>query len=125
MKTDLDTLLTLISTMIFADQRVYASEVMAFVKLTNELVAARGIDPDLSEAQLLTWYEYNKADIRARLVAPDFALWFHDLIVRLKDVADKPAILEVMNEISAADGEVHVNETALIQLVARGWNLAA
>jgi len=120
---DLNNILSLIAATIFADKRIYVSEVETFMTSTSKLQVARHLDPKLSEARLLAWYEMNKDNIREKITTPYFKDWYYDLLERLKDVPGKTSILDVMRKISKADNEVHVSERALITLAERYWGL--
>ena len=124
MSPEQNDILSLIAASIFADKRVYASEIEAFVKASAELAALEGLKPKLSEAMLLSWYEQNKDDIRRKIATPYFKDWFYDLLARLSHVSDKRSILDAMQKISLADGTIHVSERALITLAKRYWSMS-
>ena len=117
-------ILSLIAATIFADKRVYASEVETFMSASGKLAALQNANPKLSEARLLAWYELNKEDIRQKITTPYFKDWFYHILEQLSDVEDKQSILDVMHEISLADGSVHVSERALITLAKRFWGMS-
>jgi uncharacterized tellurite resistance protein B-like protein len=119
----LNDILSLLAATIFADGRVFSSEIETFLKAANTLTTLRKIEPKLSEAKLLAWYEMNKEDIREKITTPYFKDWFYVVVENLSDVEDKGSILSVMKDISQADGEVHVSERALVTLAARHWNI--
>ena len=117
-------ILSLIAATIFADKRVYASEVETFLSASSKLKVLQDSKPALSEARLLAWYELNKDDIRQKITTPYFKDWFYHLLEQLSDVDDKQSILDVMHDISLADGSVHVSERALITLAKRFWGMS-
>ncbi|MEP3653434.1 MAG: hypothetical protein ABJO36_00925 [Litorimonas sp.] len=116
--------LSLVAATIFADKRIYASEIEVFIKATGNVNALKGASPKLTEARLLEWYETHGDTIRQKITAPYFKDWFYDLLEQLSDVADKHSILEVMEKISVADGSVHVSERALVTLAKRFWGMS-
>jgi len=122
-KNELKDILSLIAATIFADKHVYASEIDEFIKSTGKLKIIRSLEPNISEAKLLAWYEMNKKDVRANITTPYFKDWFYAILDRLKDVPNKETILETMHKISLADGNIHVSERALITLAERHWSL--
>ena len=117
-------ILSLIAATIFADKRIYASEVETFLSASSKLKVLQDSKPALSEARLLAWYELNKDDIRQKITTPYFKDWFYHLLEQLSDVDDKQSILDVMHDISRADGSVHVSERALITLAKRFWGMS-
>ena len=123
MPNPLDSVLNLIAATILADKRVYASEVEVFIKQSSRLKLIRRLDPKISEAKLLSWYELNKDSINDRLSTPYFKDWFYATLDKIAELPDKQTILEVMRKISAADDDVHVSERALITLAERYWKL--
>ena len=122
MKNELTDILSLIAATVFADKRIFASEIDEFIKSTNKLNIIRHFEPKMSEARLLAWFEMNKDDIRGKLATPYFKDWFYDVLERLKDVPEKESIIEVMHKVSKADGDIHVSERALIVLSENYWN---
>ena len=120
---DLNNILSLIVATIFADKRIYDSEIDTFVKSTASLKIAKKLEPKLSRTRLLVWYDANQNDIRKKLETPYFKDWFYDLLDKLSEVQGKRAILKVMDDIARADGEVHVSERALITLAQRHWGI--
>ncbi|MEP3889154.1 MAG: TerB family tellurite resistance protein [Hellea sp.] len=123
MQLDLHNILSLLTATIMADKHVYASEIDVFLKSTNKSKLIRHLDPKISEAKLLTWYELNKDGIAQKLVTPHFKDWLYDILEKLSDVSQKQTILELMRGIAIADDDVHVSEKALITLAERYWGV--
>lgn len=123
MQTELHTILSLIAATIFADKRVHASEIETFIKATSKLRIIKKLDPKMTQARLLDWFEANKDDIRDNITTPYFKDWLYKILDRLAETPDKDAILNVMHRISIADDQIHVSERALITLTARHWGL--
>ena len=123
MSEDIDNLLSLIAATIFADKRIYASEIETFIDTTASLKLTQRLDPNISESKLMTWYENNKAEIQDKLSTPYFKDWFYGLLDKLTHVRGKETVLDVMRKIASADGEVHVSERALVTLTERYWGL--
>jgi len=121
--TEQNNILSLIAATIFADKRVFASEIEAFVKAARNLRPLRRSKNAPSEADILLWYETNKPDIQGKISTPYFKDWYYDLLEKLSDIPEKNSILEVMQEVSRADGSVHVSERALMMLAKRHWGL--
>ena len=125
MPNPLNSVLNLIAATILADKRVYAAEVEAFIKETSKLDLVRQLEPNISEAKLLAWYDMNKAAVEANLKGPYFKNWLYSLLDQISELNGKDEILEVMNKIARADDNVHVSERALIRLAKRYWDKAA
>ena len=125
MPNPLNSVLNLIAAAIMADKRVFASEVEVFVKEASQLEIVQRLDPVMSEAKLLEWYELYKDAIEANLKTPYFKDWYYSLLKQISALPDKEQMLEVMRKISAADDEIHVSERALVRLAERYWDMAA
>lgn len=117
-------ILTLFALVIFADKRVFAREVEAFVDICVNTLSRNKHLHDMDEAEVLLWYENNRAKMKQYIDAPDFEDRFTALLDRLHPTPGKSEVLAAMNYIAAADGEVHVSETALIVLARRHWSTA-
>ena len=120
---ELDDLLSLLAMMIFADKKVVRSEVETFMSAANHLQVLRDIDPRISEPRLLAWFNTNKASLIKILNSNGFEAWLKSVLDSVSSLKDKTAILNVMNQISLADGEVHVSEKALMVFSARYWGI--
>ena len=123
MSTETDNILNLIAATIFADQRVYNSEIQVFVNATAELKILQTVKPRLTENRILAWYETNKGRIFEKVKMPYFKDWFYSLLDQLSDVEDEEQIIDIMQKISRADGSVHVSERALFTLAKRYWGM--
>ena len=121
--TQTEHILSLLTATVFADKRVFSEEINVFLKGAARLDILRYNKTKMSETKLLLWYETNKASVKEKMVTPYFKDWFYDLLEKLSDVEDKDAILSVMEDISQADGELHVSERALSALAARYWDV--
>lgn len=120
---ELNDLLSLLAATIFADKRVFAEEIETFMGVANRLVDARETETNLSEADLLGWFEANKDRVRASITAPEFETWLKQCLARLDHIDDKHVVLNIMTDIANADSEFHVSEKALIVLTSRYWDL--
>lgn len=120
---DLHDVLSLLAATIFADKRVFATEIETFLKMTETIRKIRKTDEALSEAKLLSWFDANVDSIRHKLQTPDFEQWFYGCLDKLDGLYDKQALLDLMSKIAKADNEFHISEQALIVLTAKHWNL--
>jgi len=123
MSPEHDKILNLIATTIFADQRIHDSEVQVFAKAAAKLKLLQNARPELTEERILAWYENNKDNIFQHVKAPYFKDWLYDLLEQLSDVEGKESIIQIMEDISRADGSVHVSERALFTLAKRYWGI--
>ncbi len=119
--TDMQSVLELLAMTMFADKQVLAVEIQAFVDIILRFQYENVLKTDLSEADIIAWYEDHKANLVQIVQHGAFEPWIENKIETLKDFPDKHLLLRAMNEIASADGEVHVSEKALEVLTAKKW----
>ncbi len=118
-----ESLLSLLAMTVFADKTVYAAEIFGFVKAAQYLQSKNLVNPLLTEADLLVWYENHKEDLFRRVVKHDIEEWLKECLNELNNVEDKASILTAMTDIAKADDELHISEVALHVLAAKIWNI--
>ena len=113
--------LTLIALSIVADKRILASEITAFIKNAQLIDKKLKNDSPITEAKLLAWFENNRVTLRDKVsLGPvGFERWFKSVLADISDFEDKSFIMDLIEKISQADGEVHISERALLALVGR------
>ncbi len=116
-------LLSLLAATIFADKRVFATEIETFLKATENIKQIRKTEETISEAKLLSWFDSNADIIRSKLQTSEFEPWFYGCLNRLDGLHDKQSLIDVMTKIAKADDEFHISEQALVVLTAKNWNL--
>jgi len=122
---DIEDILTLLALTVFADKRLFAQEIEAFMGLAADMEDFNHGEKPLSQPRMLVWFENNKAELMLRLDVPGFEDWFYALLDRLAHLHGKPAILKAMAKLAASDDDVHVSERALLKLTAERWGIAA
>ena len=111
--------LTLIALSIFADKRVLSSEITAFIKSAEQINKNVRSEIPITEAKLLMWFETNRLHLRERvnLRPAGFKHWFDTVLEDVAEYKDKLFLMEMIDLISNADGELHISEKALMVLV--------
>lgn len=124
---EIEAVLSLIAFTVFADKRVYSNEIQSFTSSANRLDRTGRSDIPLTEAKLLFWFETNRMQLqdKMRLGPAGLKRWLTLLMKEAKDFPDKSLILDLIHEISKADGELHISEKALSVLVAENGFVAA
>lgn len=114
-----EAVLTLIALSIFADKRVFSSEITAFVRSAEKINDHLASDIAISEAKLLNWFENNRARLSEKITSnsTDFKEWFEETLVELSKFSNRDLVLDVVNKIAMADGELHISEKALQVLI--------
>lgn len=118
-------ILTVLAVGIFADKKVFASEIQVFTRSVSRVELTNLEIPMISGAQALMWFELNKDNIREKFDGPraDFDNWLIPILERVAEHADTMALLKLLNQISLADDELHISEKALMVLVKKIWGL--
>lgn len=96
----------------FADKQVLAAEIQCFVDVVLRLQKKNSLRSEMSEAEVITWYEDNKVNLASVLENQSFESWMDEKIESLKNFPDLHQLLLAMDEIAMADGERHVSEKA-------------
>ena len=117
-------LLTLLALAVFADKRVFASEIEAFVTAATKLLNIEAASSDVFEQAAFNWFEQNRGFIQTKLTSQGFEQWFLGLLDGLQGIENKAEILGYLREISEADQDVHVSEKALVVLAAKRWSVS-
>lgn len=112
-------ILEILAMTVFADKRVYAAEIVAFLKEVTTLQKAGVLETELSEAKALAWYEMNKDGLQARLKLHELEFWIEQVAPVLAEHPHRQAVQDAMVRIAQSDGEQHVSERALEFLVSR------
>lgn len=109
----IEDILTVLAATVLADKRIFAEEIEAFVESSKSICRELEMDPPLSEAKLLSWFEINRDKIKQKLRHNNFESWFEALLKRLNENSILSDLLEHMDFIAKSDGELHVSEKAL------------
>ncbi len=123
MSNEFDDILTILTLSVLADKKIYASEIDTLVKAATRIHLINDSQTILTEAKVLVWFENNKDKIKAKMNLPrsEFDAWVIPVLKRIKQNSDIDTLTHLMEMIAVADGEVHVSERALINLVKRNW----
>jgi len=119
---ELHNLLSLLAATIFADKRVFATEVETFLNTADNIKQISHRDESISEAKLLSWFESNADSLRSKLQTSHFESWFYECLNKLDGLCDKQALINLMDKIAKSDEEFHISEKALIVLTAKHWD---
>jgi len=123
--SDMNDIFLLLAVGIYADKKLYASEVEIFVKSVSRIKLSTVDNAKVSEAKALAWFEMNRADVKSKFDLPrsDFDEWFIPILKRIRKHAELDALKHMLQMIFLADNEVHVSEIALMTLVEREWGI--
>lgn len=118
---DSECVLELLALTMFADKQVLASEIQTFVAIVLRFQDENILTSQMSETEVIHWYEIHKGDLSKVVQHGIFETWIEERIHKLRDFPDKHLLLRGIDEIALADGEKHVSEKALEVLTAKKW----
>lgn len=118
-------ILTVLAIGVYADKRIFASEIQAFTRSVSGVELSRRENSKVSGAQALMWFELQKDDIRAKFDGPrpEFDAWIIPILQRVAEHGNIDELIGLLDTISVADDEFHISEKAFIVLVKKVWGI--
>jgi len=123
--TELEDILTVLAVGVYADKRIFASEIQAFTRSVSSVALSRRENSTVTGAQALLWFEMNKDEIRDKFEGPrpEFDAWIIPILERVSEHGNIDELIGILDIISVADDEFHISEKAFIVLVQKIWGL--
>ena len=123
--TELEDILTVLAVGVYADKRIFASEIQAFTRSVSGVALSRRENSTVTGAQALLWFEMNKDEIRDKFEGPrpEFDAWIIPILERVSEHGNIDELIGILDIISVADDEFHISEKAFIVLVQKIWEL--
>ncbi len=123
--TELEDILTVLAVGVYADKRIFASEIQAFTRSVSGVALSRRENSTVTGAQALLWFEMNKDEIRDKFEGPrpEFDAWIIPILERVSEHGNIDELIGILDIISVADDEFHISEKAFIVLVQKIWGL--
>ena len=123
--TELEDILTVLAVGVYADKRIFASEIQAFTRSVSSVALSRRENSTVTGAQALLWFEMNKDEIRDKFDGPrpEFDAWIIPILERVSEHGNIDELIGLLDIISVADDEFHISEKAFIVLVKKIWGL--
>ena len=124
-ETEMQDILTVLAIGVYADKRIFASEIQAFTRSVSGVELSRRENSKVSGAQALMWFELQKDDIRAKFDGPrpEFDAWIIPILQRVAEHGNIDELIGLLDTISVADDEFHISEKAFIVLVKKVWGI--
>ena len=123
--TELEDILTVLAVGVYADKRIFASEIQAFTRSVSSVALSRRENSTVTGAQALLWFEMNKDEIRDKFDGPrpEFDAWIIPILERVSEHGNIDELIGLLDIISVADDEFHISKKAFIVLVKKIWGL--
>jgi len=117
--------LTILTLSVVADKRILSEEITAFVESAERLNAEMDSDLEITEAKLLLWFEFNRADIQSKMdLKPlEFEAWLKSVFDEVAALPKIDFIADIVDDIAKSDGEFHISEEALEMILARRFEV--
>ena len=121
--TELEDILTVLAIGVYADKRIFASEIQAFTRSVSGVELSKRENSKVSGAQALMWFEMHKDEIRAKFDGPrpEFDAWIVPILERVSEHGNIDELIRLLDTISVADDEFHISEKAFIVLAKKAW----
>ena len=116
-------ILSLLTVVILADDRVYKEEVDTFVASAMKLNKSISPDMFLTPKMAFDWFVANREHIQKTVNSPGGASHINRLILSLKSLKGKKEVIQAMQAIARADDELHKTEELVISQAAKVWGL--
>lgn len=116
-------ILTLLSMMVLADEKVYHEEVGAFKKAAVELRDLICPEVMLTEQMAFDWFMLHRDDILNRMSTYNYPTAVTEVLENLSGLPDKKIFVMALLKIAVSDGFEHGSESRLINMASDHWNL--
>jgi len=116
-------ILTLLSMMILADEKVYQEEVEAFKKAAVELKDMICPEVMLTEHMAFDWFTLHREDIMLQMSTFNYPTAVTKTLENLKGLPDKQMFVMALLKIAISDGFEHGSESRLINMAAKHWDV--
>jgi len=119
MPTDTENILNLLAATILADKRIRDVEIESFATGVTQLTSSLNIEIDVSEANITSWFDMHKEEIRKKSISPYSRDWICEILENLSHLENKQVILKIMRDIAKSDAQFHISERSLISFAQR------
>jgi len=113
----IDALKSILAAVIIADNKIHKDEIEQFLSG----IEALNISPLIKEEDTKTWLQDNISEIDTMLHGSNRKSWLALQFLKMRDYPHKDVVLDYLWRIAVADGELHVNEAAIIDKAVWLW----
>lgn len=114
-----ETLKSILAAVMLADKKIHKDELdelfLAIETLEREVSAHK------DRPSCRSWLRENVSEINTMIHGPNRDRWLALQFLKLRDFADKDKALDYLWRVAVADGELHVNEAAIIDKALWLW----
>ena len=91
--TELEDILTVLAIGVYADKRIFASEIQVFTQSVSGIELSKRENSKVSGAQALLWFEMHKDEIREKFDGPrsEFDAWIIPILHRVSEHGNRPS----------------------------------
>lgn len=114
-------MLRLLSQVIIADGHIHESELKALMDCVETIGLKDKYDILLGREAVKSWFSDHADELSAFKASDNSDVQLTRLIVSLADWPEKQSVVDALEKISRADGQVHMEEKLLISIVRAYW----
>jgi len=114
-------LLKLLSQVIVADGHIFESEIEALVDCGSAIDLRSNSGVPLKPDDIRGWFADHAEELSAFKAADNSDVQLTRLILSLADWPEKQGVVDALDKISRADGEIHIEEKLLLSIVKAYW----
>jgi len=112
-----DSLKAILAAVMIADNKIHRHELEALMDAIDSLNGKADHNRGLTKA----WLEDNIAEIKSMIHGPNRKRWLALQFLKLRDYPNKKVALDYLWRVAVSDGELHVNEAAIIDKALWLW----
>ncbi len=114
-------LLKLLSQVIVADGHIHDSEVDALIECSKSIGLKDTFGILLGDKTIKSWFSDHAEELSAFKASDNSDIQLTRLILSLADWPDKVSVVNALEKIMLADGQLHMEEKLLISIVRAYW----
>lgn len=114
-----ETLKSILAAVMVADNRIHKNELEELVSAIDALESCNGTLKDSKPCR--HWLQQNISEINSMVHGPNRDRWLALQFLKLRDFKDKDSALDYLWRVAVADGDLHINEAAIIDKALWLW----
>ena len=113
-----DTLRSILAAVMIADSKIHKGELEEIIAAVNAMDLEMATNHSKTSRE---WLKQNVGEINDMIHGPNRERWLALQFLKLRDFPDKDSALDYLWRVAVADGELHVNEAAIIDKALWLW----
>ena len=114
-----ETLKSILAAVMIADSKIHRDELEEVISTIDTLAAEIASHTGFGSSR--KWLQENVGEINKMIHGPNRDRWLALQFLKLRDFPDKESALDYLWRVAVADGELHINEAAIIDKALWLW----